>query len=502
MIVFQVLYTASAIVLALISFNALILSLIYLRHCRDNVPLPDDKDLEWPSVVVQLPIYNEREVVERLVEAVSRLDYPRDRLAVQLLDDSTDETTAIAAAATERARQRGLSIEHIRRGSRAGFKAGALRAGLQRTQAEFVAVFDADFVPPPDFLRQVLPYFKANERLGMVQTRWGHLNADYSILTRAQALALDVHFVVEQTARHRGGLLMNFAGTGGVWRRSCIEASGGWHSDTLSEDIDLSYRAQLAGWQCLYLPDVAAPAEITPAMMAFKRQQARWATGTIQCLRKLGPTVLKSRLSLWQKAQAMLHLGGYFIHPFMLLLLLTALPLMQSGQSTHLPLAGLGLAMLGLPLQNLLAQRRLYSHWAGRLSAFPVLLLMGVGIAVSNTLGVARGFSPGPQTFHRTPKYNVQRRGQSWVGARYAAPMDHTPWLEIALAIYAGVTGMIALDRAPSLVPFMALYTLGFAYVAGTSLWQARAARRVEAHARCAPHLTGAELGAANKSEG
>lgn len=478
MIVLQVLYTLSAVGLALIGFNALLLSILYLIHRHDRAAEPDPNSVtDWPMVVVQLPIYNERYVVERLIEAVSRLDYPRQRLSIQLLDDSTDETVTRIAAAVERTRAAGLSIEHIRRPSRKGFKAGALAYGLGRTQADFVAIFDADFVPAPDFLRRVIPYFLADERLGMVQTRWAHLNAETNPLTRAQALALDGHFVVEQTARHRSGLLMNFAGTAGVWRRQCIEESGGWHWDTLSEDIDLSYRAQLKGWRFLYLPDVAVPAEIPALMMAFKRQQARWATGTIQCLRKLGGTLLRARLTFWQKAEALIHLSGYAIHPLMLLMLLLTPPLMLSGQISELPLAGLGVAMLGAPLEAILSQSRLYPRWWKRLAIYPVLMMIGAGIAVSNTQAIVRALSGKAQPFLRTPKFEAHGKGIAWVDSAYALPLDATVGIEVFFALYAAATAMLSISRLPALTPFLLLYTLGFGYVAALSLWQGRVVR-------------------------
>lgn len=494
MIFVQVLYVISAVILSLMGFNALILSMVYLWHRRDDFPLPGSGDADLPSVVVQLPIYNERDVVERLVEAAGKLDYPRDRLTIQVLDDSTDDTSTIAALAVERARLAGVPIVHIRRGSRAGFKAGALVYGLEQTDAQFVAIFDSDFIPGPDFLRQMIPHFLKDERLGLAQARWGHVNPDDSLLTKAQVLALDTHFVIEQTARHRGGLLMNFAGTAGVWRRACIEDSGGWHPDTLSEDIDLSYRAQLRGWRCLYLPDVVAPAELTPVMMAFKRQQSRWATGTVQCLRKLGPQVLRSRLSIVQKFEAILHLGGYCIHPAMVLLLLTALPLMVNGQFNNLPLASLSLAMFGPPLANLIAQRRVSPNWAYRMAFLPILMLIGVGIAASNTIAVVRGFSSHAQPFHRTPKFHVKTRGQGWTKSIYQIPLDAATGFEVFLAIYAGLVSVLAMDYAPSLVPFMTLYALGFAYVSGLSLWQARAVQRVRAHKQHTLSLSGNKL--------
>ena len=465
------LYVLSAMGLALFGFNTLILSAVYLRH-RHRSLTPPPAPQTWPSVVVQLPVYNERHVVERLINAAVSLDYPADRLSIQLLDDSTDDTSAIAQACLAAHRRRGVNVRHIRRESRLGYKAGALAAGLAASRAELVAVFDADFVPPPDFLRRIVPYF-ADERLGLVQARWSHLNADYSLLTRAQALALDAHFVVEQTARQRSGLLMNFSGTAGVWRRACIEDSGGWQCDTLSEDIDLSYRAQLRGWRFLYLPEVEAPAEIPPQITAFKRQQARWATGTVQCLLKLWRPLLAARLSLWQRVQALLHLGGYFVHPLLLLLLLSSVPLMMTGRLHNLPLAPLGLAAFGPLLMSLIAQVTLYRDWFRRMAYFPFLLLMGAGLALSNAGAVWRALTGRPDAFRRTPKFRLRSGSDRWAVSAYALPIERTTWVELGLALYAALAALLALTRSPELVPFLTLYALGFGYVGGLGVWQA-----------------------------
>lgn len=482
MVFLQTLYVLCAVGLAVVGFNVLALTVLYLVHRGDPAPEPAPlAEDDWPAVVVQLPIFNERHVVEQLVDAVSRLDYPADKLSVQVLDDSTDDTVARAAAAVEMARARGVAIEPVRRPTRGGFKAGALEYGLTRTDAPFVAIFDADFRPQPDFLRRVMPHLAADDRLGMVQARWAHLNAEESNLTRAQALALDAHFVVEQTARNRSGLLMNFSGTAGVWRRACIADSGGWEHDTLSEDIDLSYRAQLRGWRFLYLPGLGVPAEIPPLMMGFKRQQSRWATGTVQCLLKFHRTLLHSHLNPLQKLEALIHLGGYFLHPLMLLLLLLTLPLLLMGGVGHLPLAGLGLAMLGSPLEVIVAQQTLYGGWGRRLVRYPVFMLMGVGITVSNAVAVLQALSRRPLPFRRTPKFRAGAAGgDGWSASSYTLPLDATTLLEIAFSLYAALIAVLAIGRQPALVPFMALYALGFAYVAGLSLWQARVVRQAQ----------------------
>jgi glycosyltransferase involved in cell wall biosynthesis len=486
MVLLQALYVLSAVGLAVVGFNVLLLTVLYLIHRRDVTPVPDPPaEGEWPAVVVQLPAFNERHVVEQLIDAVSRLDYPAEKLSVQVLDDSTDDTVARAAAAVDLARARGVSITHIRRPSREGFKAGALEYGLTQTDAPFVAIFDADFRPQPDYLRQVMPHLAADERLGMVQARWAHLNAEESHLTRAQALALDAHFVVEQTARNRSGLLMNFSGTAGVWRRACIADSGGWEHDTLSEDIDLSYRAQMRGWRFLYLPELGVPAEIPPLMMGFKRQQSRWATGTVQCLLKYRQRLLRSDLTLAQKLEGLIHLGGYFLHPLLLFLLLLTLPLLLMGGVGNLPLAGLGLAMLGSPLEVAAAQATLHDGWGRRLAGYPVFMLMGVGITVSNAVAVLQALSRRPLPFRRTPKFRAENvaddaGSDGWSASTYTLPLDATTLLEIAFSLYAALIAVLAIGRQPALVPFMVLYALGFAYVAGLSLWQARVVRRAQ----------------------
>lgn len=478
MIVLQILYIISTVGLAVLGVNALFLSIVYLKYRNCTMEPPEIGDDEWPTVVIQLPIYNERHVVERLVSAACQIDYPKDRLSIQLLDDSTDNTTTIAEVAVEHARKCGTQIDHIRRPDRIGYKAGALAHGLQQSKAEFSAVFDADFVPKPDFLQQIIPYFYLGARVGMVQARWAHLNDAYSPLTRAQALAIDNHFVVEQTAQYRGKLMMNFTGTGGVWRCACIADSGGWQADTLSEDLDLSYRAQLAGWHFVYLPDVAVPAEIPMLMAGFKRQQSRWATGTVQCLRKLGSTVLRSQMTIVQKLQAILRMSVYFSSPLMLVLLLTLLPLMLNNRLDKVTLSGIGLAMFGLPLQSFLAQRFLYHDWRKRLVYFPLFMLLGPGIAVSNTVAVLKGFSKHPQAFLRTPKFQVDTTGKNWLDSAYLIPVGRITWLELILAIYSSVLAVIAYKYEPAFVPFMMLYSLGFSWVAGTNLLQAHLSQR------------------------
>jgi len=458
--------------LALYGFNALLLSGLFLWHRRRTVEAPMMED--WLKVTVQLPIFNERFVIERLIDAAASLDYPPDRLSIQVLDDSTDETAALAQTRVAYHQARGVNIAYLRRTDRTGFKAGALAHGLAVAPGDFIAVFDADFCPPPDFLRQVMPYF-ADPRVGMVQTRWGHLNAEFSPLTRAQALALDGHFVVEQTARSRAGLLLNFNGSAGVWRRDCIVDAGGWHADTVAEDLDLSYRAQLAGWRLQYLPDVVAPAELPPLLMAFKRQQFRWAKGSIQCLRKLGGCLLRSSLSPWRKTQGLIHLSGYLIHPLMLALVLVGLPVILAHDLGMLPLSTLGLAGFAPPVVFALSQWAVYPDWRRRFAYLPFLVLLGAGVALNNTGAVFEALmGRNPTLFLRTPKFQSEGRHAGRVGhARdYSLPVDWTTWGELALAFYCLVEAVVAISRAPGLAPFLLTYALGYAYTAGLSLWQ------------------------------
>ena len=471
-------YFIITLLLALYSFNALHLSLLFLWHRRQTpqAPIPGI----WPTVTVQLPIFNERFVIERLIDAVATLDYPAGQLSIQVLDDSTDETLALAQARVAYHQSRGVNILHLRRKDRSGFKAGALAHGLSSAPGDFVAVFDADFVPPSDFLRRVMPHF-ADSRVGMVQTRWGHLNAEFSPLTRAQALMLDGHFVVEQTARSRAGLLLNFNGSAGVWRRECIADAGGWLADTLAEDLDLSYRAQIAGWQLRYLPQVVAPAEVPPLLMAFKRQQFRWAKGSIQCLVKLGGRLHRSGLSPWRKIQGFIHLSGYMIHPLMLLLVLLGLPLILISDLGSLPLSALGLAGFAPPILFALSQWAIYPKWWQRLAYFPLLVFLGAGVTLNNAWAVFEALaSRNPTLFLRTPKFQSEgcQAGQVDRAADYGLPVDWTMWGELALAFYCLVEAGIAITRAPGLAPFMAIYALGYLYTAGLGLWQSRTLAR------------------------
>jgi cellulose synthase/poly-beta-1,6-N-acetylglucosamine synthase-like glycosyltransferase len=491
-----IVYSVILIGLALYGFNALIFSGLFLARYQRRLFEANTASAptEWPTVTVQLPIFNERLVVERLIDAVAGLDYPRDKLSIQVLDDSTDETVLLARARVAYHRERGVDIACVRRPDRQGFKAGALAYGLKTAPGEFVAIFDADFVPPPDFLRRVIPHFD-DPQVGMVQTRWGHLNAEASPFTRAQALALDGHFVVEQTVRSRSGLLLNFNGSAGVWRRICIEDVGGWQADTIAEDLDLSYRAQLAGWTLRYLPEVVAPAEIPPLLTAFKRQQFRWAKGAIQCLRKFSGRLLTAQLSIWRKMQALLHLSSYLVHPLMLAMILIGLPVILIRDPGTLPLGALGVAGFAPPVLFALSQWGAYSSWPRRFMYFPFLVLLGAGVTLNNSWAVFEALvGRNAKEFLRTPKFRVEgRQADGLTGAGdYTLPVDWSTWGELALACYCLLETVIAFNHAPGLTPFLAMYTLGYIFTAGLGLWQSRnnffSARRMQSTRRIQHH--------------
>ncbi len=441
------------IIYALNSWTLLVLYLKQRRKATQTVPPQAAPAIvctdDLPHVTVQLPVYNEALVVERLIYTIVQMDYPVDRLQIQLLDDSTDKTTAIALACVEQYRRQGFDIELVRRPDRTGFKAGNLKNGLESAAGELIAIFDADFVPQPDFLRLTVPYFVADPRLGFVQTRWGHINRDYSSLTAAQAMGLDGHFVIEQTARNRSGLLINFNGTGGVWRRECILDSGNWQDDTLFEDFDLSYRAQLAGWRGLYLPDVVAPAELPPQLAAFKRQQFRWAKGSAQCLKKLGWTVLRASLAWPVKLQALLHLGSYLAHPLTLILAVLT-PITMLAGSTGLPrllMMILPLVSLGTPLLYIVAQAVLFpTTWWQRPKAMLILALLGSGLSLSNSKAVWEALVGIRSVFWRTPKFNVIAASDQWQNSQYRLPLDGLVWGQLALSLYLFCGGLLAVS--------------------------------------------------------
>lgn len=460
--------------------NCYILMLLFLRNRPRAIhryaelkekffqQLPADS---WPRVTVQLPIFNERYVAGRLVDSICNIEYPRGLYEIQILDDSTDDTSEILRDIVADKKSLGIDIVHIRRSNRAGFKAGALKNGLSLAKGELLAIFDADFIPKPDFLKQTIPYF-VDPEVGMLQTRWGHINCDYSMLTRAQSIGIDGHFSVEQASRAWSGLFLNFNGTAGVWRKRAIEEAGGWQADTLTEDLDLSYRAQLAGWKLYFAPDVVCPAEVPVTINAFKSQQHRWAKGSIQTAKKNLGALFRSNTSLLTKIQAFLHLTHYMVHPMMLLVVLTSIPMLYTQwfyDNLAYPImifTLLCLATCGPSSMYLFSQRILYKDWKGRIKYLPFLMCLGTGIAVNNTKAVLEAFFSVDSGFIRTPKYGIKQQGDRWQEKRYTIPLNYISVLEFFLGLYS-LTGLILfLLLSKYLVsPFLLIFTFGFFYV-------------------------------------
>ena len=469
------LYACCAFALGLYTAGQAMLLWRYWRTRRAAVETPPL--MACPPVTVQLPLYNEFNVAGRLIDAVAAFDYPRERLLIQVLDDSEDQTALLVARKLQALEAVGFRVQHLRRPQRAGYKAGALAYGLRHSESEYIAIFDADFIPPPDFLRRSLPHLLADPGIGIVQSRWGHLNAGENNLTGAQRLSIDTHFIVEQAARNRSGWLIPFNGTGGVWRRSCIEAAGGWSSDTLTEDLDLSYRAQMAGWRSLFLPDIEVPGEIPPQLAAYKQQQTRWAAGSTQCLIKLAPHICRAKLKTSQKIMAIQHLCQYLPQLLMLLMLLLTPPLLLADALRNLPLAPLCLLGLAPPLMYAAGQIRLYDNRGalGGMTAFPALLFIGTGMTLSNSLAVIAAILGIKSEFRRTPKFE-----RDWARSPYALSADITAWLEVAFALYALWAARLAWDLQRELCVYLLIFALSFAILAGWSLceaWQVRRGR-------------------------
>jgi cellulose synthase/poly-beta-1,6-N-acetylglucosamine synthase-like glycosyltransferase len=447
----------------------------YLKHRNRRTPLRVPEI--WPRVTVQLPIYNELHVVERLVEAISKINYPHDRLQIQLLDDSDDETVEVAARAVARARALGIPIEHLRRTSRKGFKAGALAYGMHQATGEYIAIFDADFVPHPNFLRDLLPAF-TEDRIGMVQARWGHLNRSHSLLTRVQAIFLDGHFIIEHGARYLSGRFFNFNGTAGIWRRTCIDDAGGWHHDTLTEDLDLSYRAQMKGWRFVYLPDVIAPAELPVEMSAFKSQQHRWAKGSIQTARKLLPKLWRSGLSFDIKLEATFHMTANLAYIAMLALVFLVVPAVflraeidpRQIAVVDLPLFSFStLSILGF---YLVAEKVATGRIGSAFRCLPALMGLGIGLGLNNSRAVWEGVRGQRSPFLRTPKYNL-KAGQSHSSIRYRSRLPRETWLELLLGIGFSVAIAAAIvSHLWGAIPFLLLFQTGFLYTALVALRQ------------------------------
>ncbi len=469
-------YCVIVLVLGVYGFHRYLMLRLFFRHRQQHPPEPTPF-VDLPRVTVQLPLYNELHVAQRLIDAVCQLDYPKDRLQVQVLDDSTDQTTQLAQDAVAGWQAQGVDITYLHRTDRTGFKAGALEAGLATAKGEFLLIFDADFLPPPQVLKEAIHHF-TDPQIGMVQLRWGHLNRPYSLLTRIQSIFLDAHFVVEHTARNRSGRFFNFNGTAGIWRKQAILEAGGWQHDTLTEDLDLSYRAQLAGWRFLYLPGVEVPGEIPVEMNAFKSQQHRWTKGAVQTGRKILPRVWRSDQPLKVKVEATFHLTAHSSYLLMLLMALLMGPVLglrallgwERLLIIDLPL--FSLATLAISGFYLVGQRELYPDWRAQIKYLPLLMAVGMGLCINNTRAVVEGLVGHTSPFLRTPKYGVVTgaKTRAW---HYGSRTTVLVLGELAMAAYFVWMIHKAVDIGLYAgLPFLLLFLAGFLYTSLASVLQ------------------------------
>ena len=433
-----------------------------------------------PTITIQLPIYNEKYVATRLVDAVCAQDYPKEKMRIMVLDDSDDDTVNLMHQTVLKYQSQGFNISHVRRGTRAGYKAGALKHAMKSTTSDFVAIFDADFIPPKWYLKKAIPHF-TNSKIGLVQCRWGHVNQNYSALTQAQALNLDFHFLVEQKAKSNSHLFMNFNGTAGIWRKECIDDAGGWHTATLVEDLDLSYRAQMKGWKCLFLPDIVVDAELPVQMNGAKRQQFRWAKGSIQCaIKLLGDILLKRKITFDAKLQAFIQLTRHIVFPLMLIQFIT-LPILLASEInlyivSFLPALTLATYLAMGPGAYLLVINKMYKdNWKAHAKALPYLLVYSIGMSVNNTVAVFDGVVGKKNEFLRTPKYGIIKNDDDWRGKAYNLPFTKTTLLELFFAVY-GILGIfIAIfSNNPIFAPIIGLQAVGFFYIAWLSFSHTR----------------------------
>jgi cellulose synthase/poly-beta-1,6-N-acetylglucosamine synthase-like glycosyltransferase len=440
---------------------------------RDNLDARLD---EYPVVTLQLPVYNEMYVVERLIKTTCEIDYPIEKLEIQVLDDSTDETVEIVDGIVKDFRKMGFDITHIHRNDRSGFKAGALKEGLKTAKGEFVGIFDADFIPRKNFLQVVLPFFN-DPKIGMVQTRWEHINRGYSLITQILSLALDGHFVIEQQVRNKANFFINFNGTSGVWRKSCIFDAGNWEADTLTEDLDLSYRAQLKGWKFKYLTDFTTPAEVPSEINSVKSQQFRWTKGAIETARKILPKVWKSKLSFKMKMFSTYHLTNNIVFPFILLACLLNVPIVLIKNSGHYDtyfmfMSVFVLAFIASFVFYLYSQKDVYEDWRNRLLLFPVFMAGTMGFALNNTKAVIQALLKKKTEFVRTPKYLIVDKADTWKDKKYShSKVSFSVILESLVALYS-FTGVVIsiITLQISAIPFQLMFSFGFGLVAYLSI--------------------------------
>src|SRR6187401_2272194 len=472
------------LILAVYGWHRYYLVYVYMKHKHEQ-PQPKGAFDDLPVVTIQLPLYNEMYVVDRLIDAVCQIEYPREKLEIQVLDDSTDETREIAELAVRRYAMQGFDIKYIHREDRTGYKAGALDEGLKVARGNFVAIFDADFIPKADFLKRTIHYF-TDEKIALVQARWGHVNEDYSLLTKIQAVLLDAHFVLEHGSRNRSGCFFNFNGTAGIWRREAIFDGGGWQHDTLTEDLDLSYRTQLQGWQFVFVQDHVSPAELPVEMNAFKSQQHRWAKGSIQTFLKLMPRILRSDASFKVKAEAFFHLSANFNYPLMCVLSV----LMAPSMVIRYNMGWYEMLLIDVPLFfaatasvanfYMVCQRELHHDWITRLKYLPFLMSIGIGLTVNNTKAVFEALFRQESEFARTPKYHIEASADEWIGKKYRQTVTVQPMIELALGLYFTATVFYALANGIfGTVPFLVLFQVGFLYTGLLSIIQQYAGEMV-----------------------
>ena len=465
--VFQV-FLFCAIVIIGYTCNFYYLAFLSSRRKDEN----STSEIGEPTITIQLPIYNEKYVATRLVDAVCAQDYPKEKMRIMVLDDSDDDTVNMMHQTVLKYQSQGFDISHVRRGTRQGYKAGALKHAMKSTTSDFVAIFDADFIPPEWYLKKAIPHF-TNSKIGLIQCRWGHVNENYSALTQAQALNLDFHFLVEQKAKSNSHLFMNFNGTAGIWRKECIDDAGGWHTATLVEDLDLSYRAQMKGWKCLFLPDIVVDAELPVQMNGAKRQQFRWAKGSIQCaIKLLGSILLKRKIAFDAKLQAFIQLTRHIVFPLMLIQFIT-LPILLASEVnlyivSFLPAVTLATYLAMGPGAYLLVIHKMYKkNWKAHAKALPYLLVYSIGMSVNNTVAVFDGVVGKKNEFLRTPKYGIVKNDDDWRDKAYNLPFTKTTLLELFFAVY-GILGIfIAIfSNNPIFAPIIGLQAVGFFYIA------------------------------------
>ncbi len=480
--IFIYIYIAVLIIIAIYGLHRYILVYLYYKY-KHNQPKIEKYFEELPKVCVQLPMYNEKYVAKRIIERTCNLDYPKEKLQIQVLDDSTDQTQEIAKETVEYYQKRGIDIQYIHRSNREGFKAGALENGLKYTDAEFIAIFDADFIPPPDIIKKTIHFF-TDPKVGMVQVRWEHINREQSLLTKLQAILLDGHFVIEHTARNRSGRFMNFNGTAGIWRKQCIIDAGGWHHDTLTEDVDISYRAQLKGWKFVFLPEIYSPAELPPEINAFKQQQYRWTKGGAQTAKKLLPKIFKSNLDWRIKLEAFFHLTSCTVYTYIVALTLMLFPALYLRVTVFknspikqfmFDVSLFMLATCSASAFYLCSQKELFNEWRDKIKYLPFLMALGIGISLSNSLAAIEGFFGKGGEFVRTPKFGVDGMDdKSWRTRlkSFRFRKSFLPFVEIGFGLYmvSAIVMCLYFGTAPFSIPFLVLFASGYFYVGFSSL--------------------------------